>query len=250
MARVLLRNVDVTFTSRRVKRRTSDDTEASQERVSGGLIERQGSTLNVHAIRNMSLLLKPGDRLGVVGRNGAGKTTLLRTIAGIYPPKRGLVAVDGHIATMFNIGLGMNMDATGYENIRLAGIVAGKSQREIDGMQDDIIRFTGLGDYLDLPIRTYSQGMAMRLKFACATAFDADILLFDEWLGAGDAAFQARAKERLDDMVKRSRILVLATHNVKLMQSVCNQAILMQEGVITHRGDVDEVIERSKAVNS
>ncbi|WP_430430577.1 ABC transporter ATP-binding protein [Oceanicaulis sp.] len=250
MARVLLRNVDVTFTSRRVKRKNAVDGQASDERVSGGLIERQGSTLNVHAIRNMSLLLKPGDRLGVVGRNGAGKTTLLRTIAGIYPPKRGLVAVDGHIATMFNIGLGMNMDATGYENIRLAGIVAGKSQREIDGMQDDIIRFTGLGDYLDLPIRTYSQGMAMRLKFACATAFDADILLFDEWLGAGDAAFQARAKERLDDMVKRSRILVLATHNVKLMQSVCNQAILMQEGVITHRGDVDEVIERSKAVNS
>ncbi|WP_107712529.1 ATP-binding cassette domain-containing protein [Oceanicaulis sp.] len=250
MARVLLRNVDVTFTSRRVKRKTAEDDGATQERVSGGLIERQGSTLNVHAIRNMSLLLKPGDRLGVVGRNGAGKTTLLRTIAGIYPPKRGMVAVDGHIATMFNIGLGMNMDATGYENIRLAGIVAGKSQREIDGMQEDIIRFTGLGDYLDLPIRTYSQGMAMRLKFACATAFDADILLFDEWLGAGDAAFQARAKERLDDMVKRSRILVLATHNVKLMQSVCNQAILMQEGVITHRGDVDEVIERSKAVNA
>lgn len=250
MARVILRNVDVTFTSRRVKRKNADTETASEERVSGGLIERQGSTLNVHAIRDMSLLLKPGDRLGVVGRNGAGKTTLLRTIAGIYPPKRGLVAVDGHIATMFNIGLGMNMDATGYENIRLAGIVAGKSQREIDGMQDDIIRFTGLGDYLDLPIRTYSQGMAMRLKFACATAFDADILLFDEWLGAGDAAFQARAKERLDDMVKRSRILVLATHNVKLMQSVCNQAILMQEGVITHRGDVDEVIERSKAVNS
>ena len=249
MARVLLRNVDVTFTSRRVKRKTAEDNEASQERVSGGLIERQGSTLNVHAIRDLSLLLKPGDRLGVVGRNGAGKTTLLRTIAGIYPPKRGLVAVDGHIATMFNIGLGMNMDATGYENIRLAGIVAGKSQREIDGMQDDIISFTGLGDYLDLPIRTYSQGMAMRLKFACATAFDADILLFDEWLGAGDAAFQARAKERLDDMVKRSRILVLATHNVKLMKSVCNQAILMQEGVITHRGDVDEVIERSKVVN-
>ena len=250
MARVLLRNVDVTFTSRRVKRKNAEEGQPSDERVSGGLIERQGSTLNVHAIRNMSLLLKPGDRLGVVGRNGAGKTTLLRTIAGIYPPKRGMVAVDGHIATMFNIGLGMNMDATGYENIRLAGIVAGKSQREIDGMQDDIIRFTGLGDYLDLPIRTYSQGMAMRLKFACATAFDADILLFDEWLGAGDAAFQARAKERLDDMVKRSRILVLATHNVKLMQSVCNQAILMQEGVITHRGDVDEVIERSKAVNS
>ena len=250
MARVLLRNVDVTFTSRRVKRKNADTDTASEERVSGGLIERQGSNLNVHAIRNMSLLLKPGDRLGVVGRNGAGKTTLLRTIAGIYPPKRGMVAVDGHIATMFNIGLGMNMDATGYENIRLAGIVAGKSQREIEGMQEDIIRFTGLGDYLDLPIRTYSQGMAMRLKFACATAFDADILLFDEWLGAGDAAFQARAKERLDDMVKRSRILVLATHNVKLMKSVCNQAILMQEGVITHRGDVDEVIERSKALNA
>lgn len=250
MARVLLRNVDVTFTSRRVKRKNAETDTVNEERVSGGLIERQGSTLNVHAIRDLSLLLKPGDRLGVVGRNGAGKTTLLRTIAGIYPPKRGMVAVDGHIATMFNIGLGMNMDATGYENIRLAGIVAGKSQREIDGMQEDIIRFTGLGDYLDLPIRTYSQGMAMRLKFACATAFDADILLFDEWLGAGDAAFQARAKERLDDMVKRSRILVLATHNVKLMQSVCNQAILMQEGVITYRGDVDEVIERSKAVSA
>ncbi|EAP89874.1 lipopolysaccharide/O-antigen ABC transporter, ATP-binding protein [Oceanicaulis sp. HTCC2633] len=250
MARVLLRNVDVTFTSRRVKQKPADATQASEDRVSGGLIERQGSTLNVRAIRNMSLLLKPGDRLGVVGRNGAGKTTLLRTIAGIYPPKRGLVAVDGHIATMFNIGLGMNMDASGYENIRLAGIVAGKTPREIEGMADDIIRFTGLGDYLDLPIRTYSQGMAMRLKFACATAFDADILLFDEWLGAGDAGFQTRAKERLDDMVKRSRIMVLATHNVKLMQAVCNQAILMHEGVIVHRGPVDEVIERSKALGA
>jgi len=244
MARVLLRNVDVTFTTRRVnKRKGADDPVDQGERLSGGLIERQGSTLNVHALRQLSLRLQPGDRLGVVGRNGAGKTTLLRTIAGIYPPHAGFVAVEGRIATMFNIGLGMNMDATGYENIQLAGIVAGQSQAVIDETVEDIASFTGLGDYLDLPIRTYSQGMAMRLKFACATAFDADILLFDEWLGAGDTSFQQRAKQRLDDMVKRSRIVVLATHNINLMKTVCNKAILMKEGQITHSGDVDEVLK-------
>jgi ABC-type polysaccharide/polyol phosphate transport system ATPase subunit len=246
MVRVLLRNVDVTFTSRRVKQRGVPTEHKASERVSGGLIERKGSTIDVHAIRGFSLRLAPGDRLGVVGRNGSGKTTLLRTIAGIYPPQRGLVCVEGRVATMFNIGLGMNMEATGYENIRLAGIVAGQPTHQINDMVEEIAQFTGLGDYLELPIRTYSQGMAMRLKFACATAFDADILLFDEWLGAGDASFQTRAKQRLDAMVKKSPILVLATHNVNLMKSVCNQAILLQEGVIRYRGDVDEVIERSK----
>jgi ABC-type polysaccharide/polyol phosphate transport system ATPase subunit len=248
MVRVLLRNVDVTFTSRRVNQRSVPSEHKSNERVSGGLIERKGSTIDVHAIRDLSLKLRPGDRLGIVGKNGAGKTTLLRTIAGIYPPRRGLVSVEGRVATMFNIGLGMNMDATGYENIRLAGIVAGQSNRQIHEMTEQVAQFTGLGDYLELPIRTYSQGMAMRLKFACATAFDADILLFDEWLGAGDAGFQKRAKTRLDAMVKKSPILVLATHNANLMKSVCNQAILLHEGAVRYRGDVDEVIERSKEV--
>lgn len=148
---------------------------------------------------------------------------------------------------MFNIGLGMNMDATGVDNILLAGIVAGQSKKQVEAVLDDIATFTGLGDYLDLPIRTYSQGMAMRLKFACATAFDADILLFDEWLGAGDATFQERARARLDDLVARSRIVVLATHNPNLMKAVCNQAILMHEGEVIYRGTVDEVVDFSRS---
>ena len=248
MVRVLLRNVDVTFTSRRVNQRSVPTEHKPNERVSGGLIERKGSKIDVHALRDFSLKLGPGDRLGIIGPNGAGKTTLLRTIAGIFPPQRGLVVVEGRIATMFNIGLGMNMDATGYENIRLAGIVARQSKRQIDDMIEEIAQFTGLGDYLELPIRTYSQGMAMRLKFACATAFDADILLFDEWLGAGDTGFQKRARERLDAMVQKSPILVLATHNVNLMKGVCNQAILVSEGAVRYRGDVDAVVARSKEI--
>ena len=246
MSRVILRNVDVTFTTRRVKSRKGIDETPEGEQVSGGLIEREGANLNVHALRKLSLVLKPGDRLGVIGRNGAGKTTLLRTIAGIYPPRSGTVAVEGRIATMFNIGLGMSMDDTGYENIRIAGIVAGKSRKEIATMIDDIAAFTGLGDYLDLPIRTYSQGMAMRLKFACATAFDADILLFDEWLGAGDAAFQSKAKARMGEMVESAGIVVLATHNPELMRTVCNKAIGMVEGRIVVRGSVDEVLHAFK----
>lgn len=232
MARVSLQNVSVTFTAKRVKVTQTQSDGAQPDRIAGGLLHRRGRDLDIHAIRDLSISLKPGDRLGISGRNGAGKTTLLRTIAGIYSPQSGQVVVEGSVATMFNIGLGMDMDANGYENIRLAGIVSGKSSKEISARMNDIADFTGLGDYLSLPIRTYSQGMAMRLKFGCATAFDADILLFDEWLGAGDPAFQKRAKERLDEMLERSKIVVLASHNTALMKSVCNKFIVMQEGTI------------------
>ncbi len=244
MVRVLLRKTSVILGSTpslgRKKLNKSENLSAGGEVQSG----KRGD-IRIAALHDISLSLKAGDRLGILGRNGSGKTTLLKTMAGIYPPHSGLVAVEGKVATLFNMGLGMNVDASGYENIILSGLVAGLKQDDIIGMVDEIADFTGLGDFLELPVRTYSQGMAMRLKFACATAFKADILLLDEWLGAGDASFQDKASHRMKHLVKNSGIVVLATHNPKLMQKVCNRAILLDRGRIIKRGSVDEVMQHA-----
>ena len=184
------------------------------------------------ALKNVSIELNEGDTLGIVGSNGAGKSTLLRLMAGIYSPTRGVVRTEGNISTMFNIGLGMQLDASGMQNIMLSGIIAGHSRKQIEKVLPDIIDFTELGDFLHLPVRTYSQGMAMRLKFACATAFSPEILLLDEWIGAGDAEFQAKAQDRMKELLSDAGIVVLATHNEKLMKSTANRAIWLERGTV------------------
>ena len=185
------------------------------------------SSHSVRALKNITLDLKDGDRLGVMGPNGAGKSTLLRTLAGVYLPTSGTIEVKGRVASLIDISLGMDGEATGYENIRMRGIMMGLRLKQIKSMEEEIADFSGLGNFLHLPIRTYSTGMHMRLGFAVSTAVEADIILMDEWLSVGDSEFILKAEKRLEDFIKHSSILVIASHSEKLIQKTTNQILYL-----------------------
>lgn len=200
--------------------------------ATGGLIGRDTNVAVVRALSDINLELRNGDRLGVVGHNGAGKTTLLRTMAGAYPPSHGGVTRSGTVSSLIDPMLGIEADATGYENIMLRGLIVGMSRAEIRRLLPDIAEFSGLGDYLSMPMRTYSTGMTMRLAFSIATAVRSDILLMDEWMAVGDAEFRARAEDRLASLVANTGILVLASHSPELIAKECNLVAELSHGRI------------------
>ena len=243
MASLVLENITVEFPIYGYQK--SFRTALSQ--ATGGLIHREGmhhhQRVTVRALENLSLTLKHGDRLGIVGHNGAGKSTLLRVCAGVCEPCRGHVRIEGNVSSLFTTSPGLDGDDSGYENIITCGLFLGMTRNEINRKIADIEQFTELGDYLSLPVRTYSTGMLVRLGFAIATAIDPEILILDEGLGAGDARFAERAKKRVDALIERSSILVLASHSDALIQSMCNRAILLNRGSMAASGGVDEVIE-------
>jgi ABC-type polysaccharide/polyol phosphate transport system ATPase subunit len=214
-------------------------------RATGGLIRREGRRQNrvtVRALESVSVKLEHGDRLGILGHNGSGKSTLLRVLAGAYVPTSGRVAIQGRVSPLFVTSPGLDGDDTGYENIVTCGLFLGMSRAEILAKMPEIADFTELGDYLDLPVRTYSAGMLTRLGFAIATAIDPEILLLDEGLGAGDARFAERAMARVDRLIERSSILVLASHSEGLIRSMCSRALLLEAGRVAAAGAVDDVI--------
>ena len=183
---------------------------------------------SVKALNNITLVLKDGDRLGVMGPNGAGKSTLLRTLAGVYHPTSGSIDVSGSIASLIDISLGMDSEATGYENIRMRGIMMGMKLKQIKTIEEEMAEFTELGKFLELPIRTYSTGMHMRLGFAVSTTVPADIILMDEWLSVGDSDFLIKAEKRLHDYIQKSSILVLASHSEDLISKLTNQTLRLE----------------------
>lgn len=200
--------------------------------ATGGRIGQRGELTVVRALDGISFQLEPGDRMGLWGHNGSGKTTLLRAIAGVYRPVAGRLDVTGRIASLIDLNLGMDGEASGIENIRMRGVLLGLSRRQTDHLLDDIAGFTELGDFLSMPVRTYSTGMHMRLGFAISTAVDADIVLMDEWLSVGDADFQKRAQDRLARFLARSKILVLASHSEQLLKDMCTRIIHLEHGRI------------------
>ena len=209
----------------------------------GGRLARDaGDRLCVRALNDVSLEIENGDRLGIVGPNGAGKTTLLRVLAGVYEPAYGIVRRNGHVSTLFDATLGMDMEATGYENILLRGLFLGFRPREAREKMDEIAEFTDLGDYLAMPVHTYSSGMKLRLGFAASTCFDPEILLMDEWIGMGDAHFLEKAQRRMERFVGRSSILVIASHSEALIERHCNKAVLLDHGEVMAIGPVDEAL--------
>ena len=187
--------------------------------------------------------------MGFIGHNGAGKSTLLRLCAGVYEPSHGQVHIEGKVSPLFNTSPGLDHDDTGYENIITCGLFLGMTREEIDRKTQEIEEFTELGEYLSLPTRTYSTGMLTRLGFAIATAIDPEILVLDEGLGAGDARFAEKAKKRVDALIDRSSILILASHSDALIQSLCNRAILLQAGRMVAEGKVEDVIEEYRKLN-
>lgn len=196
----------------------------------GGRLAGKGRKRRVTALDGVSFELKAGDRLGLIGTNGAGKTTLLKVLYGIYAPTSGRVEIDGRVDALFNINLGFRAEATGRRNIVLRGLINGWSMAEIEARMDEIIAFSELGDFIDMPFKTYSQGMAARLAFSVATTMEPEILLMDEWIGAGDSRFQAKAKARTAELARRAGIVVLASHNRELLAKVCNKILILEGG--------------------
>ena len=197
----------------------------------------------------MSLQLREGDRLGLIGYNGAGKSTLLRVMAGIYEPTQGRVLAEGRIAILSRIMPGLDPEDDGYGNIAIGGMFLRMSRQEIARRLPAIEEFSGLGDFLSLPVRTYSAGMVTKLGLALTTTVDAGILLIDESIAAGDAEFTARAVTRLADAAARSGILVLATHSTELLRAMCSRVAILHGGRIAALGPVEEMLERYAELN-
>jgi ABC-type polysaccharide/polyol phosphate transport system ATPase subunit len=217
--------------------------------ATGGRIRHEGhggKRVTVRALDKISLQIEHGDRLALIGHNGAGKSTLLRVIAGVYAPTEGRITVEGTLSPLFTASPGIDMDSTGYENLVTCGMFLGMSRAEIAAKTREIEEVCELGEYLNLPMRTYSSGMMTRFGFALATSIDPGILLLDEGISAGDARFAERATKRVEQLVGRSHILVFASHSIGLIQSLCNKAVLLAKGRLVGAGSVPEVVKAYK----
>lgn len=196
------------------------------------------------AINNVSFELRRGENLALIGANGSGKSTLLRILAGIYPTHSGTVDNFGNsVQTLFNMGIGMKPELTGRQNITIMSMIGGKTTDEIDKIMSEVIAFSELGAVIDHPVRTYSRGMAMRLSFAVATSLEPEILLIDEWIGAGDEKFRKKAQKRLDEMVLSSKGFVLASHNASIVKQYCVKALWLDDGKVKMIGPSEDVIK-------
>lgn len=207
-----------------------------------------GGRVHVDALSGIDLDLREGDRVALIGHNGAGKSTLLRTMAGIYEPTSGRVTVRGRVSPMFDLMLGIDPDATGRENVRLRGLLLGMTPADIDTYAGEIGDFSGLGDYLDLPVKIYSSGMLLRLMFAVATAISPEILLLDEWITAGDAGFMEKAEQRVNRLIDRASMMVIASHSRPLMEKLCNKVVVLEHGRVAECGPLSaSLLDRALA---
>jgi ABC-2 type transport system ATP-binding protein/lipopolysaccharide transport system ATP-binding protein len=240
MASISLRNVTVDFPIYNARGRSLKANVLS--RVGGRIGGQNGEIVTVEALREINLELRPGDRLALVGHNGAGKSTLLRVLAGAYEPSRGVAEIQGKVSSLLDMTMGMDPELTGRENIVLRGIFLGMTFREISDLAPSIEEFSELGGFVDLPMRTYSSGMTLRLAFAVSTAVQPDILLLDEMISVGDADFANKARLRIEQVMENSRIFVLASHDPKMLRRYCNKGILMREGQIVAAGSLDDIL--------
>ena len=236
MTSISLKNVSVSFPIYGAGSASLKKTLAAS--VTGGRFGKETGVNVVEALSNINLELKSGDRLGLLGHNGAGKSTLLRALAGVYEPSAGEFVRYGSVASLIDPSLGIEPDATGIENIMLRGLVMGMSKKQVDDMTPQICEFSGLGEYVNMPVRTYSTGMMMRLAFSISTSVEADILLMDEWLSVGDAEFTEKAEQRMRDVVSKSGILVLASHSMDLIRKECNRVVRLEHGRIAEAYDL------------
>jgi len=212
----------------------------------GGNIASGSRVPIIEALRDVTLHLEHGARVGLVGHNGAGKSTLLRLLSGIYEPTRGSASIRGRVAPVFDLGVGMDPEVSGLENIIVRGLFLGMTRKQMERRVDDIADFTELGDFLRMPLRTYSTGMRVRLALGVVTSIDPEILLLDEGIGAVDAAFLDKSKKRLSDLVERSGLLVFASHSDEFLRELCDTAIWMEHGQIRQQGELEEVLAAYK----
>jgi ABC-type polysaccharide/polyol phosphate transport system ATPase subunit len=243
-ASLRLRDVSVEFpiytgSSRSLKKLLVNST------TRGNLAKDASDRVTVQALKDINLGLEHGDRLAIIGANGAGKSTLLKVLAGIYAPTKGQMHAEGRVSALLTASVGLNPEATGRENIMLRGMYMDVHPREMRALVDEVAEFSELGYYIDMPVRTYSSGMMVRLCFAVATSLRPEILLMDEWFAAaGDAAFMARARRRMENFLSGTSILALTSHALPLLEEWCNRAILLEQGAIVADGSVGEVVAR------
>jgi ABC-2 type transport system ATP-binding protein len=228
------RGMGVKYNLRLTKKQTVKETVVRR-------VRRQGET-SFWALREVSFTVRQGESLGVIGPNGAGKSTLLQVLAGIITPSEGDVAVDGHISSLLTLGVGFDQELSGTDNIRLAGAFMGLDHRLVESKLPAIVAYADLGDFIDAPIKTYSSGMRARLGFAIATSVEPDILLLDEVLSTGDAAFREKSKERVGELVQEAKAIVLVTHDMNWVTEYCNRAMLIEKGHIVMEGSPEDVV--------
>lgn len=229
MAKILISNASVEFPIYSAKGRALKHFVLNAA-TGGKLLSDPRGRVVVKALNSINLNLQDGDRLALLGHNGSGKTTLLRMIAGVYKPSSGLIETQGTIGSLIDIFLGTEPEATGLENIYIRAAMLGLSKIETDAIVDDIVDFSGLADFIKMPVRTYSSGMSFRLAFAVSTVCRPDIMIMDEWLATGDAGFQQKVEARLHEVIKASKILVFATHSRELADRICNRIITLEHG--------------------
>ena len=236
MARISLKNVDIAFAVDAYMTRTLKTT------LFQFLRPRRRAPQIIHALQSVSFDIHDGERVGIIGPNGAGKTTILKVMAGIYSPERGEISTHGHICPLFEFATGFEMEANGWDNIRTRALLLGMKAKEIEQKIDEIGQFTSLGDFLNIPVRCYSSGMLLRLAFATSTAVDPEILLLDEVMAAGDAAFIEQARKRMNDLMDRASIVVFATHSLNTLPSFCERTIWLDQGRVMLDGPTAEVV--------
>ncbi len=212
--------------------------------ATGGQISANASgRVIIRAIENLSLTIKDGERVGLLGHNGAGKSTLLRLLSGVYEPSIGRAEIKGEIGSLIDVSFGIDPEASGRENIYLRGALLGLTRSEIKSKLEEIIDFSELGDFIDMPVRTYSSGMHLRLAFSVSTIIRPEILLMDEWLSVGDEGFRVRAEARMNELVESTHILIIASHSRELILETCNRVIWLEHGKIRMDGPPDLVTQ-------
>lgn len=210
---------------------------------------RKAEVKDVHALKNISLQIRGGERVGLLGHNGTGKSTFLKTVAGLYPVSAGTVEVRGEVRSLFDLSMGFEPDATGRENILYRGLLLGLTPAFMRAQEASIVEFAGLGEFIDYPIKTYSAGMQVRLAFAISTAVGGDVLLLDEVIGAGDANFMAKAKIRIAALIEQAEILILASHDFGALSTLCSRGLVFHHGEIIFDGSINDAIAEYKRVN-
>jgi lipopolysaccharide transport system ATP-binding protein len=240
MAQIILDNATVEFPIFNANARSL--TSRLVDFTSGGRLDSDpNGHVHVKSLQNISLSIVQGERVGVVGINGSGKSTLLRMLAGIYSPSSGTARIDGTVGSLIDISLGINPEATGRENIFIRGALLGLSRSQVEAVYSEIVEFSELGEFIEMPVRTYSSGMNLRLAFAVSTVIRPEILLMDEWLSVGDESFAKKSKQRLAEIVNESDILVLATHSRELLENTCSRTLWLSQGRIIEDGETSEI---------
>lgn len=240
MAHILFENVNIDFplynsSARSLKGRFLNI-------ATGGKIASDGGVLIVNALRDLSFEINEGDRVAIIGHNGSGKSTLLRVLSGVYEPASGRVLINGRVTSLIDISIGMDDESTGVENIFIRGSLLGLSREKILQELDNIIEFSELGDFIYLPVKTYSSGMHLRLAFSVSMALNPDILLMDEWLSVGDDRFKEKAELKLVELINKTKIMVMATHSPEVVRKVCNKVIKLEKGAVVAFGSTDSIL--------